>query len=144
MAAYAASPSSSFPPFPSSLSSFIPSSQYMVSILEGGRAGVAEGLRKRGESGGGINKNEVKEGLVGSDWIFVSDSNLNICLSAGGEVMEDGKGGRLEKLVPFVGVLRNFVYCYLMEVNSVVTVGSTGVRGHKYRYSFFFFFFFFN
>ena len=127
--------SASFPASPSSLTAFCPSSQSIVSILEGGRAGKAEG--SRGESGVGMDKNTTQGGgLVGSDWIVVSESDLNVSMTAGGEVMKDGKEGKLEKLAPFVMVLRNFIYCYLMEVNSVVTVGSTGVRGHKYRYPF--------
>jgi len=134
----------------SSLSSFFcPSSDYIASILEGGGAGLPQGLRTRNSQSPSTTPTptpkEMVEGrgggsdgggsmLLGSDWIFVSDENVTVCLTASGEVMEDGRERNLVRLAPFVGLLRNFIYCFLMEMNSVVTLASSGVRGHKYRH----------
>jgi hypothetical protein len=64
--------------------------------------------------------------------LFLEKAKRNLVKSL--TILADGKDDILVNLAPFVVMLRNIVLSYLVTVNDLITISSTGVRGMKYSH----------
>ena len=59
-------------------------------------------------------------------------ARLRQCLDEAMAVYYDGEGDKLSQLAPYIFIVKNALFSYLLEGNTLISLASTGVRGMKY------------